>query len=208
MLTTKSWNKYLKSNKSTIFPLLLKKLAAILLLALFLFNLIGYRMWFYYAQQHADEQLQASLDNDRYNERDLITIKIPLSVPYQTNQNSFERVDGEVNIKGKIYKYVKRKISDGQLVLLCIPDQNKMKLQDAKVDFFKNTNDLSLNTASKKSDHSKSSAFKNFTVEYDQQIADYSTNAFISHKTYPGLSRPDALISVLKHAPDRPPQVA
>ena len=178
------------------------------MLALFLFNLVGYRLWFYYAQQHADEQLQASLDNNGYNEDDLIEIKVPLSIPYQINQKSFERIDGEVNIKGKIFKYVKRKITDGQLVLLCIPDQTKMRLQNAKVDFFKNTNDISVNTASKKSEHSKASAFKNLTTEYDRQTAEYSTCAYISHQTYPGLSRPDALISTLKPAPDRPPQVA
>jgi hypothetical protein len=187
--------------------MLLKKLAAISLLALFLFNLVGYRMWFYYAQQHSDEQLQASLDNNLYNEQDLIEIKIPLSVPYQVNQKSFERVDGEVNIKGKIYKYVKRKISDGQLILLCIPDQNKMRLQNAKVDFFKNTSDLALNAASKKSDHSKALAFKNFSTEYDQQVADYKMDAFAQCNAFNASSRPDALISVLKLAPDRPPQL-
>ncbi len=60
-----------------------------------------------------------------------------MSVPYQIEQKDFERFDGEVNLNGKIYKYVKRKVCDGNLVLLCLPDHNKMNLETAKNDLFK-----------------------------------------------------------------------
>ncbi len=128
---------------------MLKKLSAILLLGLFLFNAAGYRVWFYYAQQQADIQMIASLDQDEYNAADLITIKIPINLPYQSNWKEFERVDGEVNIEGKIYKYVKRKVQDGELVLLCLPDKNKTRLTTAKDEFFKYANNLVQHNSSK-----------------------------------------------------------
>jgi hypothetical protein len=121
---------------------------------------------FNYVQQQSDIQLQASLDNNDFDESELLTIKVPLSVPYQNDQQNFERVDGELKLNGKIYKYVKRKISDGQLILLCLPDHNKMQLQSAKNEFFKYANDLVQNNHSKKSDHSKLGMFKNLTGEY------------------------------------------
>ncbi len=95
--------------------------------------MVGYRFVFNYAQQQSDQTFIVNLDNDNYNEADLLTIKVPISLPYQNDRQNFERVDGEINFKGKIYKYVKRKIEAGQLVLLCLPDQNKMRIQSAKV---------------------------------------------------------------------------
>ena len=144
----------------------MKKLAAISLLALFFFNLAGYRIWFYYAQYTADVQLEASLDKEEYNEDELITIKVPLSLPYQTNWNDFERVDGEINLDGTIYKYVKRKVSNGELILLCLPDHQKMHLQTAKDTFFKFANDLQ-NATSKKT--ANNIAFKNVCSDFECQ---------------------------------------
>lgn len=128
--------------------------------------MVGYRFVFNYAQQQSDQAFIANLDNDNYNEADLLTIKVPISIPYQNDRQNFERVDGEINYKGKFYKYVKRKIENGQLVLLCLPDQNKMRIQSAKDDFFKTANDLVQNNQSKKSDHSKSTSFKNPASDY------------------------------------------
>lgn len=151
----------------------MRKAAAILFFLIFLFNLVGYRFLFNYAQQKADVQLTASLDNNQYNDADLITIKVPLSMPYQTLQSDFERVDGEINVQGKIYKYVKRRIVDGEMVLMCLPDANKMRIQGAKEDFFKNTNDIAQNNTTKKSG-SEAEFFKNLASEYDSQVYSYS----------------------------------
>ena len=113
----------------------MRKIAAILLFCLFLFNFVGYKCLYYYLQQKANLSLEARLDKDDYNTKDLIKIKIPLSNPYQVSWNDFERVDGEVDIQGVTYKYVKRKVEDGQLVLLCIPHINKMHLSKACSDY-------------------------------------------------------------------------
>lgn len=184
----------------------MKKLAAILLIALFTFNLFGYRILYYFAQQQSDVSIERALDKNEYNEKDLITIKIPMSVPYQVERSDFERFDGEVNLNGKIYKYVKRKVCDGNLVLLCLPDRNKMKLETAKNDLFKNSNDLQ-NPGSKKSDNSKVPSGKNLSNEYNQNITEYriAFNDVLHNHVF--LNRVSPTSSGLHTSPEQPPEL-
>lgn len=120
----------------------MRKSASILILLVLLFNIIGYRALFYYAEKQSDASMEARLDNDQYQENELITVKIPLHNPYQIEQKSFERVNGEINFNGKIFKYVKRKVTDGYLILLCIADNHKNVLKKAKSEYETATNDL------------------------------------------------------------------
>ncbi len=124
----------------------MRKSASILLLSILLFNMIGYRALFYYAEKQADASLEARLDKDLYEENDLVTLKIPLFNPYQVEQKTFERFNGEININGKIFKYVKRKVSDGNLILLCIADDHKNVLKKAKSEYENASNDLAPNS--------------------------------------------------------------
>ena len=148
-----------------------------------LFNLAGYKVLFHFLQQRADSQLQASLDKQQYNEQDLVTIKVPLSLPYQTNWKEFERVDGEIKLDGKIYKYVKRKVYKGELILLCLRDNNKMHLQTAKDDFFKLANDMVSNT-SKKQSSGNSLSFKNMVSEFDSPFIAKLPITFVPNQSY------------------------
>jgi hypothetical protein len=102
-------------------------------------------------ENSSDERILALLDKEEYEDTDLVCIRIPLSLPYQANWKEFERTDGEIQIRGTIYKYVKRKIENGELVLLCIPHHDKMKVNSARDDFFKFANDLAQNTSGSKS---------------------------------------------------------
>lgn len=132
-----------------------KKLAAISLVALLIFNWYGYRLLINYFEKEATTHLQAKLDNDQYDESTLIEVRVPLNMPYIADWDHFEKYEGETEISGIHYKYVKRKIEKGELVLLCIPNQQKTNLQAAKQDFFKQVNDLQQPGAKKDSkDHS------------------------------------------------------
>ncbi len=120
----------------------MKKLAAIFLLLIFLFNIGGYRIWYHLQEQRSDERILAILENAAYDDEELVTITIPLSLPYQANWKEFETTDGEIAIEGTIYRYVKRKVQHGELVLMCIPHHDKMQVNTARDDFFKYANDL------------------------------------------------------------------
>jgi hypothetical protein len=129
----------------------LRKLAAIMLLGLFLFNWGGYQLFHAYVQHRANNQLEAQLDDNRYNNSQLISIKISAAnLPYYTYSQQFERVDGQLEIEGVVYKYVKRRIFNDSLELLCIPNQKEMKLTVARNNFFKLINDLQQGTQDKK----------------------------------------------------------
>jgi hypothetical protein len=120
----------------------MRKSSSCILLIIFLFNMIGYRAWFYYAEKQSDAVMESRLNNEQYNENDLITLTVPLDNPYLLEQENFQRVDGEISFGGKTFKYVKRKVSNGNLVLLCIPDIHKMLLKKAKTDYGNSINDL------------------------------------------------------------------
>jgi hypothetical protein len=144
----------------------LKKLAAILLLCLLAFNLVGYKYFFSWLQQRHKILLEAKLDKNKYDESDLIELKVPLSLPYVSDQSQFERVDGYITIEGKSYKYVKRKIENGQLILLCLPDKRKMGIDQAKNQFGTCANDIP-NCGKKNSESVKKITF---TCEFEEAI--------------------------------------
>lgn len=144
----------------------MKKLTAISFLLLFAFNWFGYRLYYDYLQHKTNENLEAAFDNDSYDESQLVELKIPVHLPYQTSWTSYQRYDGEINLNGTSYKYVKRKLSNDTLYLMCIPNTKKMRLETAKNDFYKISNDLAQNDHSKNSDNAKS-VFKNLQTVYD-----------------------------------------
>lgn len=110
--------------------------------------MVGYRAWFYFAEKKSDAAMQLSLDKDQYDEGDLISLTIPLDNPYQLEQMTFERINGEISFQGKTFRYVKRKIINGNLIILCIPDSHKMVLKKAKADYGNIANDLAGNDKS------------------------------------------------------------
>jgi hypothetical protein len=112
--------------------------------------------------------LTVAVDKGDYDSTDLITITIPVNIPYLCDWPEFRRVDGEIEFGGKIYRFVKRKVFNGQMILLCLPDENKTQLQAAGNDFFKSVNDLSSAPAGKKQ-NSALSTFKALPVDYDDQ---------------------------------------
>ena len=107
-----------------------------------------------YMEVNATSQLQARLDQNQYDESNLLTIRVPLNMPYVSDWDDFETAYGETELNGAHYTYVKRKVEGGELVLLCIPNKEKTQLQDAKNNFFKLVNDLQQPTGKKDSkDH-------------------------------------------------------
>jgi hypothetical protein len=165
--------------------------------------MIGYRAWFYYAEKKADASMEARLDKDQYDENELVSVTIPLYNPYQLDQNSFERVNGEFNYQGKTFKFVKRRIVDGKLVLLCIPDTHKTILKKARTEFGNLTNDLAGNGRN----GSRSSLQKNFSGSdytihnYHFQITAFSVSSLIP-VGFMNADLPYTFIS----SPGKPPQ--
>jgi hypothetical protein len=158
-------------------------------------------------QHRADSKLEARLDINDYNEASLIEIKVPLDLPYQNDWKDFERYDGEVTVDGQHYKYVKRKVQDGMMVLKCIPNESKRQIESARDHFFQFANDLQNNSGEKKSDSSKPSMAKNNITECEEftVFSFETTSTFLI--TSKQLNSNNNFIATCPHSsPEQPPE--
>lgn len=84
--------------------------------------------------------LEKKIEVGNYSDEQLVEIQIPLHMPYYSDKD-FEPAYGETEWNGIHYRYVKRKISNNILYLLCIPNNEKSNILFAKNNFAKETTD-------------------------------------------------------------------
>ena len=162
---------------------------------------------FDFMQREANDRLEVRLDNDDYDEANLVELKVPVNLPYQANWKSYQRYDGEIEINGIHYKYVKRKLANDTLYLKCIANKNEMRLQSARDEFFKITNDLEQTGHSKKPDNAKP-VMKNLPTVYNGSSfcsapsSPFTVNQQIWMKTIP-----EKIVSSPHTIPGQPPDV-
>ena len=133
---------------------------------------MGYSFFFDYFIRQADEQTVQQLDSNNYNEDELIEIKVPLFLPYYSNLGEYERYDGQIELNGIHYNFVKRKVVNDTLYMLCLPNHVKTELYKAKNEFAAKENGNE-NTGSKKGIESFGKK-NNFETEYNQLAFQYS----------------------------------
>lgn len=152
----------------------------------------------------ADRQLEAQLDNNDYDESELIEVRVPLNVPYQNDNAEFERHYGEMEVNGRYYTYVKRKVENGYLVLKCIPNNSKEKIKAVSNDFFKMANGLTPDQQGKK--QSNTNFAKNFWTEYDGRETDFSIDIHTELINKFFLNNAASLSNVCLSTPEQPPE--
>ncbi len=180
----------------------MRRLFALGLLAIHLFNIAGYSLLFQYFIYRTDTNLVAQLDLNQYRESELIQFKIPISLPYLIDKPDYERVDGQVEIKGVLYTYVKRKIERDTIYLQCLPNRVTQRLSKARIAYTKHINDL---PQSKKNQAGTIKKF-NLYSEYDFKILDYQfappVVGVVIHISHPSHSPVSAAFEV----PGEPPE--
>ena len=155
-------------------------------------------------QNHADRKLEAVLDNSQYDESQLIEIRATMNLPYQQRFTEFERAYGEIEIDGKSYTYVKRKVEGDVVILKCIANKSKQQLQKIDNDLTKANNGISTDNPGKQ--EQQSSFAKNFWSEYDGENSVASVNKYISLNK-PGLTAyPFYIPEVNPNTPHQPPE--
>lgn len=182
----------------------MKRIAAILLIIILFFNWYGYKVVTYTMMNDADKQLEAQLDNNQYEESQLIEVRVALNVPYQATQTTgFERHYGEMKVDGQYYTYVKSKIENGYLVLKCIPNASKQKIKTADNDYFKVANGIDQDS-NKKQDGNNTVA-KNFWSEYDDQLEKFDVNVASDLLTRSFRDNNTSFSSIAGSVPEQPP---
>ncbi len=117
-----------------------------------------------YLDNRVASQLQTKLDGNDFNESELISIKVPAThLTYYNYSDRFVRVDGQIEISGVQYNYVKRRLYNDSIEMLCIPNRAAIHLTKVKGDFYRLVNDLQNPGQEKKTD---SHASKNFSYDY------------------------------------------
>ena len=183
----------------------MKKLAAIFLLSIFIFNWVGYRFVVEYLQHRADQRLEVRLDNNSYDEAHLIELKVPINLPYQTSWAAYERYDGEIELNGKLYKYVERKVANDTLYLKCLPNAEKMHLEGAKDNYFLHANDLAQNDHNQQN-HPKTLVFKKLIGDFTEHDGPFGLHTLANASFEFGRASAPAIISVPTAVPDLPPE--
>lgn len=159
-----------------------------------------------YVQQKADIHFEQKLDNKEYDASALIEVRVPVSLPYQTDWKEFERVSGEITINGMHYKYVERKLEAGEMIYKCLPDENKARLVNARENFFKLVNDLQ-NQQQQKSGKQSAPSHKSFSFDYCEQLSHWSLNALDKLQQPFNHTFSATLLSAHTLKAEQPPQV-
>lgn len=130
---------------------------------------MGYHLVINFFQNRQEGQFQTSINNNNYNDEDLVIIKLPVNLPYYNNSSTYERVSGSVEVNGTEYKYVKRRIYNDSVELACLPNLEKQKFQSVKNEFFKLNNDWQNNHQGK-----KSAVIKNTAPDFCNKLVTYA----------------------------------
>lgn len=184
----------------------MKPAAAILLMGILLFNWFGYRLLTLYLQEKASSELTEELSGNKYSDEELISLKVPVThLSYYHNSKEFEWVDGAIEIGGIEYKYVKRRIYQDTLEVMCVPDQAAIQLKMVRNEFFRFANDLHRPGQGKRQG-ANTSVSKPFSPDYCS-----STGAFqfkylsFSFKRPPCTDIPP-ICSIYSLVPEHPPR--
>jgi hypothetical protein len=183
---------------------LVKQPLAILLILIHLFNTGGYRFVFDAMEDRASMKLIQQIDNEQYSDDQLIEMRVALPLPYQTNRESFERYNGEIEIDGVHYNYVKRKVWNDTLILLCLPNHGKMSLSNAREQFFSLVNDLDLGKQNVPAP--KANLAKNITTDFQPTDAAPMLNTPASVHVDHILRNTAGIPSICLEDPSRPPE--
>jgi hypothetical protein len=184
----------------------LKKVAAILFLGIMLFNGFGYRIVSNYFDQKASENLVSLIEQNNYNDAELVSIKTPINLPYYSNSPKFERFDGEMEIDGIVYQYVERRVYNDSLEIRILPNQDRMHIKNAKESFDQLAADFEQKLTDKKSVPVNKANVKVINFDYIDQYNQWSLENIVTRKMVIGPRFDERLLSLCLPIQAPPPK--
>ena len=141
------------------------------------------------------------IDQEEYDEKDLFTITVDLNMPYQTGHSPSTPVNGEIEINGKVYKFVKRSVQQGRMTLVCVADAAKTNLVRAEQQLSDFSQDLPT-----KNSHTTNTLLKILVTDYDNEgsylFSAHSFTGCINHVSHDENLPVLLLAETLNHPPD------
>lgn len=99
-----------------------------MLLSLLLYNMVGYSVVYWLGGNVALELQKDELESTLKEE--YITVKVPVSLPYQTNWTAPQPVQGKLQVGNEFYEMVEQIMLNDTIYITCKPDR------DARANFY------------------------------------------------------------------------
>ena len=127
--------------------------------------------------------MQVNLDQKKYNEADLVSFKLPLNQPYIINTDGYESLEGNMDYNGVNYQFIKKRIINDTLEIVCIPNMTRTQIDNNNEDFAKQLSDIVNASTSKKSGGSQPFKFfiSDFTTENHFDLYSFVARATLKH---------------------------
>jgi hypothetical protein len=150
-----------------------KKLLAIAVTALLAFNLAGYQALTAWLQHRADEQLLAKVEEENFDEAEIIEISVPLNLPYTSDWQYWQPVSGTIQLDGIPYNYIAQKLTGGRMYYRCLPNVAKKMAINARDEFLKLAYNLTHGDAAGKQKSQSKVVISTTLGDYDDAVASY-----------------------------------
>lgn len=115
----------------------MKKLLSSICVILILLNVMGYYGIFLGLQYKNTQDLIRQFDAGIYDVKETETFKIPFKAPYAYNSETFERVDGDFERDGEVYRIIKQRLFRDTFHIVYIKDKTGTALSKAISDYVK-----------------------------------------------------------------------
>lgn len=120
---------------------IVKRIIAISLIALLLFNVLGYYGLLVGLQYKNSNELVQRFNSDSFEPAETVTLTVPIAVPYAYDYQDYVRVDGEFEYQGESYRMVKQKFEKDVLYIVCYKDNTNKNIKQALSDYAKTFSD-------------------------------------------------------------------
>jgi len=151
-----------------------KRLIAILLLNVHLFNLGGYQVVFQYFIHQSEIQIVKEIYENKIDATKLVEIKIPVHLPGIKKWDHYVRDNGQLQLKGVYYNYLRYKMAPDTMSFICIANAVKTRLVTANLIIAKEINDVPLS----KKGHDSSLKKVNTGNDYSFTVVNYQFSTF------------------------------
>jgi hypothetical protein len=138
---------------------------------LILLNVVGYNGLFFGIRYHHERTMKENFDNGNFESGSVVTMKIPIALPYTYDGLDFDRVDGEFEYSGDLYRLVEKKLEADTLTVICVRDDRHQQINNAFKSYAKELQSTS------SGDKTSGSHTAHFTKDYVQQNFSLLSNA-------------------------------
>lgn len=173
------------------------------MLVLLLFNTGGYQLLFQYLIYVSDSAVNNQINTNGYKSADLQLVKIPVHLNI-VDWDDFKPVSGEIKVNDRYYNYAQLKMTRDTMYMMCLHNNDHVRLQNAGSAYAKDVSDAPQN----KHSHDPLGK-KNIAVsEYNCQFFSYNYTAlgiFLKQSTWFIINHSD---TPFIESPGKPPNNA